>query len=52
MRTEKLKGFLKSRGLKISGSNVGFVARVLAASENSIPIAKTAAEIERNLTKE
>ena len=52
MRTEKLNGFLKLLGLKISGRNVGFVARVLAASENGIPIAKTAAEMERDLTKE
>ena len=52
MRTEKLKGFLKSHGLKISDRNVGFAARILAANENNIPIAKTAAEIEPDLTKE
>ena len=52
MKVEELKNFLKLRGLKVSGRKVELVARVFAASENNVPIVKTAVEIEHELATE
>ena len=52
MKVEELKDFLKLRGLKVSGRKIELVARVFAASENNVPLVKTAVEIEQDLHKE
>ena len=52
MKVEELKYFLKLRGLKVSGRKVELVARVFAASENNVPLVKTAVEIEQDLKLE
>ena len=52
MKVEELKDFLKLHGLKVSGRKVELVARVFAASENNVPLVKTAVEIEQDLHKE
>ena len=52
MKVEELKYFLKLRGLKVSGRKVELVARVFAASENNVPLVKTAIEIEQDLKLE
>ena len=52
MKVEELKDFLKLRGLKVSGRKTELIARVFAASENSVPLVKTAVEIEQDLHKE
>ena len=52
LRVEELKTYLKERGLKTSGRRVELVARVFAASENNVPVVKTAVEIEADLKQE
>ena len=52
LRVEELKTYLKERGLKTSGRRVELVARVFAASENKVPFAKSAVEIEADLKQE
>ena len=49
LRVEELKTYLKERGLKTSVCRVELVARVFAASENNVPIVKSAIEIEADL---
>jgi len=51
MKVEELKDFLKLRGLKVSGRKVELVARVFAASENNVPLVKTAVEVVSELAK-
>ena len=52
LRVEELKTYLKERGLKTSGRRVELVARVFAASENNVPVVKSAVEIEADLKQE
>ena len=52
MKVEELKNYLKLWGLKVSGRKVELIARVFAASENNVPIIKTALEIEQELQEE
>ena len=51
MKVEELKDYLKLRGLKVSGRKVELVARVFSASENNVPLIKSAVEIEKEPTK-
>ena len=52
LRVEELKTYLKERGLKTSGRRVELVARVFAASENNVPVVKSAVEIETDVIQE
>ena len=49
MKVEELKDYLKLRGLKVSGRKVELVAQVFSASENNVPLTKSAVEIEKEL---
>ncbi|XP_070562483.1 uncharacterized protein [Ptychodera flava] len=50
-RVDALKSFLRKRNLKVSGRKVELVARVFAAAEQNIPVAKTASEIATEIDK-
>ena len=52
MKVDELKMFLRLRDLKVSGKKAELVARVFAASENNVPLKKTAAEVESDLRDE
>ena len=52
MKVDELKMFLRLRDLKVSGKKAELVARVFAASENNVPLKKTAEEVEPDLRDE
>ena len=49
MKVDELKMYLRLRDLKVSGKKAELVARVFAASENHVPVKKTAEEVESDL---
>ena len=52
MKVEKLKNYLRLRGLKVSGKKEELIARVFVASENDVQIVKTAEEVQQEIAKE
>ena len=52
MKVDELKMFLRLRDLKVSGKKAELVAIVFAASENNVPLKKTAEEVESDLRDE
>ena len=52
MRVDELKGFLRLRGLKISGRKEELVARVFVAVENNVQIVRTAEQVETDIARE
>ena len=49
MKLDELKMYLRLRDLKVSGKKAELVAQVFAASENHVPVKKTAEEVESDL---
>ena len=52
MSLEKLKIYLRIRGLKVNGRKNELVARVFASSENGVKSIKTAVKVEADLKTE
>ena len=52
MRVEELKGFLRLRGMKVTGKKCELVARAFSAVENNVPVLQTAEEIEGEIENE
>ena len=52
LKVDELKSYLRLRGLKVGGRKDELVARVFCASENDVPVVKTALEIEQDLKNE
>ena len=49
LKTRGIKHYLKESGLKTSGRRDELIARVFAASENNVPLAKSTVEVETNV---
>ena len=49
MKVDELKMFLRLGDLKVSGKKAELVATVFAASQNNVPLKKTAEEVESDL---
>ena len=47
MKVDKLKVFLRQRGLKTTGKKEELVARIFCALENNVPLLKSAIECYR-----
>ena len=45
LKVDEFKMYLRLRDLKVSGKKAELVARVFAASENHVPVKKTAEEV-------
>ena len=51
-KVDELKDFLRLRGLKSSGKKEELAVRVSFATENDLPVLKTAEEVQADITKE
>ena len=51
MKAEKLKTFLRLRGLKVNGKKEELVARVFVAAENDLPVLKTAQQVKADIAE-